>query len=105
MLVKIYTAWVTCPFELASGAARFAIGAKNARKMCDMESIRKTRSTGLLPAGACFVGMCFDDSEAFSECQLRRIPKRYFAHICSFERANAEPREVATGCCGQVHQM
>ena len=33
-----------------SGAVRFASGAKKARKMCDIESIRKTRSTGLPPA-------------------------------------------------------
>ena len=69
MFVKMKTACVTCPLEVASGAARFAIGAKNARKMCDIESIKKTRSTGLLPAGASVVGMCFDHSEAFSECQ------------------------------------
>jgi hypothetical protein len=52
------TACVTCPLEFDSGAARFAIGAKNARKMCDIESIKKTRSSGLLLAEALKAGIC-----------------------------------------------
>ena len=46
MLVKTKTACVTCPRLFVSGSARPPIGAKNARKMCENESIRKTRSVG-----------------------------------------------------------
>jgi hypothetical protein len=69
MFVKIKTAWVTCPLEFERGATRFIIGAKKARKICDMESMRKTRSTGLSPAAVFLVGICFDHREGFSECQ------------------------------------
>jgi hypothetical protein len=44
--------------------------------MCDIESIKKTRSTGLSPGEACLVGMCFDHREAFSECQQAVIRRR-----------------------------
>ena len=57
--------------EFESAATRFAIGAKNARKMCDIESIRKTRSTGLSPAAVCLVGMCFDHRETSMKFQVR----------------------------------
>jgi len=39
------------------GAARFASGAKYARKMCDIESMRKTRSAGFEPAGDFVAGI------------------------------------------------
>ena len=46
MLVKMKTACVTCPFVFVKGSTRPPIGAKNARKMCDIESIRYSRSVG-----------------------------------------------------------
>ena len=56
MLVKTKTACVTCPPLVLKGSARPPIGAKNARKMCEKESIRKTRSVGSF-GFACFGGI------------------------------------------------
>src|SRR3569832_479113 len=63
MLVKTKTAWVTCPRLFVWGSARPPIGAKNARKMCENESIRKTRSVGSFGFDF-FGGMCPDDKES-----------------------------------------
>src|ERR1044071_3870735 len=63
MLVKTKTACVTCPRLCVSGSLRPPIGAKNARKMCENESIRKTRSVGSFGFDF-FDGMCPDDKES-----------------------------------------
>src|SRR5687767_15515273 len=63
MLVKTKTACVTCPRLFVSGSARPPIGAKNARKMCENESMRKTRSVGSFGFDF-FGGMCPDDKES-----------------------------------------
>src|SRR5215217_167976 len=63
MLVKTKTACVTCPRLFVSGSLRPPIGAKNARKMCENESIRKTRSVGSF-GFVFFDGMCPDDKES-----------------------------------------
>src|SRR5215216_3047454 len=67
MLVKTKTACVTCPRLFVRGSARPPIGAKNARKMCENESMRKTRSLGSFGLDF-FDGMFPDDKE-----RLRRV--------------------------------
>src|SRR5215208_2665353 len=63
MLVKTKTACVTCPRLFVRGSLRPPIGAKNARKMCENESMRKTRSVGSFGFDF-FDGMCPDDKES-----------------------------------------
>src|ERR1044072_4552823 len=63
MLVKTKTACVTCPRLFVRGSLRPPIGAKNARKMCENESMRKTRSVGSVGFDF-FDGMCPDDKES-----------------------------------------
>lgn len=46
MFVNTKTACVTCPRLFVRGSCRIPIGAKNARKMCDIASIKNTRSRG-----------------------------------------------------------
>jgi hypothetical protein len=52
MFVKMKTACVTCPLEFVRGSIRPPIGAKKARKTCDIASIRKTRSVGAFTSGS-----------------------------------------------------
>ena len=61
MFVKTKTACVTCPRLFVSGSVRAPIGAKKARKMCENESMRKTRSVGSFGFGDFFDGICPDD--------------------------------------------
>src|SRR5215210_1232518 len=63
MLVKTKTACVTCPRLFVRGSLLPPIGAKNARKMCENESMRKTRSVGSFGFDF-FDGMCPDDKES-----------------------------------------
>src|SRR6185295_823096 len=88
MLVKMKTAWVTWPLEVARGAARFAIGAKNARKMCDIESIKKTRSIGLLLAGAFKAGIC-----SMIERRFEGVKQAYFERFSRVKDLVARHRE------------
>src|SRR5215218_8652164 len=64
MLVKTKTACVTCPRLFVSGSLRPPIGAKNARKICENESIRKTRSVGSFGFDF-FDGIDHDDKESW----------------------------------------
>src|SRR5947209_1835256 len=57
MFVKTKTACVTCPLLFVRGSVRAPIGAKNARKMCEKESMRKTLSVGSF-GFAFFDGIC-----------------------------------------------
>jgi hypothetical protein len=59
--VKTKTACVTCPRLFVKGSVRAPIGAKNARKMCENESMRKTRSVGSFGFEDFFDGIYPDD--------------------------------------------
>jgi hypothetical protein len=52
---------VTCPRLFVRGSVRAPIGAKKARKMCENESMRKTRSVGSFGGLAFFDGISLDD--------------------------------------------